>query len=79
MKRRRDIPAHWKTYTGLSLRRFLTAYGFLLSFVAPSTRITVPNRDVGDALHSNWLRIGADMRTVIDRQRKSSPSRPRAE
>ena len=62
------IPIHFWGGSSELLASFVSSLGALTSFADPPHRIEYPHFSTGDALKGDWLRIGQDMKTVIERE-----------
>ncbi len=67
--------AHWVKRIGLR-RRLIGAFGTLFD-MAPAEPIRYPKRTAAEALRSDWLRIGADLRIVVRRYDATTETEPK--
>ena len=63
-----EIPNHFWGGSTDFLVSFVSSLGALASFADPPHRIEYPHSSSTDALRGDWLRIGQDMKTVIERE-----------
>ena len=62
------IPKHFWVGSSDFLVSIVSGLGALTSFADPPLRIEYPHSSATDALRGDWLRIGQDMKTVIERE-----------
>lgn len=67
MRTKRHTPPHWRK-RGSFWAGIVAGFASLASFPAQSPPIRYPHASDWSALRGDWLRIGQDMRTVVDRE-----------
>lgn len=66
--RKFGVPDHYWSGPTEVVGSFVSNLGALTSFADPPHRIEYPHSSAADALRGDWLRIGQDMKTVIERE-----------
>ena len=69
MRKRPSVPDHWWKKRGTFWSAFVSGMAGLSLFAEPPPFTKSPHASASDALRSDWLRIGADFRVVIERNR----------